>query len=31
VFGFVVVAGLLFWGIDAFLAWATRHLLGTGT
>ena len=28
--GFVVIFGLFFWGIDAFLAWATRHLLGTG-
>ncbi len=28
--GFVVAFGLFFWGIDAFLAWATRHLLGTG-
>jgi len=27
---FVVAFGLFFWGIDAFLAWATRHLLGTG-
>ena len=27
---FVLVLGLFFWGVDAFLAWATRHLLGTG-
>jgi len=25
------VLGLFFWGVDAFLAFATRHLLGTGT
>jgi len=31
VFVFVVVLGLFFWGVDAFLAFATRHLLGTGT
>ncbi len=31
VFGFVVIMGLFFWGIDALLAWSTRSLLGTGT
>ncbi len=31
VFGFVVIMGLFFWGIDALLAWTTRSLLGTGT
>ena len=31
VFVFVVVLGLFFWGVDAFLAYGTRHLLGTGT
>lgn len=31
VFVFVVILGLFFWGVDAFLAFATRHLLGTGT
>ena len=30
VFVFVVALGLFFWGVDAFLGWATRHLLGTG-
>ncbi len=30
VFVFVVVLGIFFWGVDAFFAWATRHLLGTG-
>ena len=27
---FVVVLGVFFWLIDMFLAWGTRHLLGTG-
>jgi preprotein translocase subunit SecE len=27
---FVGVAGLFFWVVDWVLAWATRHLLGTG-
>ncbi len=31
VFVFVVVLGLFFWGVDALLAYGTRHLLGTGT
>ncbi len=31
VFVFVVILGLFFWGVDAFFAWATRHLLGTGS
>jgi preprotein translocase subunit SecE len=31
VFGFVVIMGLFFWGIDALLALITRSLLGTGT
>ena len=31
VFGFVVIMGLFFWGIDAVLAWITRSVLGTGT
>jgi preprotein translocase subunit SecE len=31
VFVFVVILGLFFWGVDAFLAWTTRHLLGTGS
>jgi preprotein translocase subunit SecE len=31
VFGFVLIMGLFFWGIDALLAWITRALLGTGT
>lgn len=31
VFGFVLIMGLFFWGIDALLAWITRSLLGTGT
>jgi preprotein translocase subunit SecE len=30
VFGFVVVAGLFFWVIDLFLAWATKILTGQG-
>jgi len=31
VFVFVVLLGLFFWVIDWLLAFATRHLLGTGT
>jgi preprotein translocase subunit SecE len=31
VFGFVFVAGLFFWGLDVFLAWATKWLTGQGT
>jgi len=30
VFIFAVVAGLAFWLLDLFLAWATRHLTGQG-
>jgi preprotein translocase subunit SecE len=30
VLGFVVVAGLFFWLLDALLAWATRYLTGQG-
>jgi preprotein translocase subunit SecE len=30
VFGFVVIAGLFFWGLDVFLSWATRLLTGQG-
>jgi preprotein translocase subunit SecE len=30
VFGFAVVAGLFFWALDLFLAWATRLLTGQG-
>ena len=30
VFGFAIVAGLGFWLLDLFLAWATRHLTGQG-
>jgi preprotein translocase subunit SecE len=30
VFGFVVVAGLFFWGLDWVLALATRYLTGQG-
>jgi preprotein translocase subunit SecE len=30
VLGFVVVAGLFFWLLDALLAWATRFLTGQG-
>jgi len=30
VFGFVVIAGLFFWLLDAVLAWATRYLTGQG-
>jgi preprotein translocase subunit SecE len=28
VFGFVLIMGLFFWGIDAILAWLTRLVLG---
>jgi preprotein translocase subunit SecE len=31
VFGFVLIMGLFFWGIDALLAWITRAVLGTDT
>jgi preprotein translocase subunit SecE len=31
VFVFVIVAGLFFWGLDVFLAWATKWLTGQGT
>ena len=30
VFGFVVIMGVFFWGVDALLAWITRALLGGG-
>jgi preprotein translocase subunit SecE len=30
VFAFVFALGLFFWVVDWFLAWGTRHLLGTG-
>jgi preprotein translocase subunit SecE len=30
VFVFAVVAGVFFWLLDLFLAWATRHLTGQG-
>ena len=30
VFGFVIIAGLFFWGVDLILAWATRALTGQG-
>jgi preprotein translocase subunit SecE len=30
VFGFVVIAGLFFWVLDLFLAWATKLLTGQG-
>jgi preprotein translocase subunit SecE len=30
VFGFVIIAGLFFWGLDVFLSWATRLLSGQG-
>jgi preprotein translocase subunit SecE len=30
VFGFAVIAGVFFWLLDLFLAWATRHLTGQG-
>ena len=31
VLGFVLVAGLFFWGLDVVLAWATRALTGQGS
>jgi preprotein translocase subunit SecE len=31
VFGFVLIMGLFFWGIDALLAWFTRAVLETDT
>ena len=30
VFGFAIIAGLLFWTLDLFLAWATKLLTGQG-
>jgi preprotein translocase subunit SecE len=30
VFGFVIIAGVFFWVLDLFLAWATRLLTGQG-
>jgi preprotein translocase subunit SecE len=30
VFGFVIISGLFFWGLDVVLAWATRALTGQG-
>ena len=30
VFAFAIVAGVGFWLLDLFLAWATRHLTGQG-
>ena len=30
VFGFAIIAGLMFWLLDLFLAWATRMLTGQG-
>jgi preprotein translocase subunit SecE len=30
VFGFVIIAGLFFWGLDVFLSWATKLLTGQG-
>jgi preprotein translocase subunit SecE len=30
VFVFAVIAGVFFWVLDLFLAWATRHLTGQG-
>jgi preprotein translocase subunit SecE len=30
VFVFVIVVGFFFWGLDLFLAWATRFLTGQG-
>jgi len=30
VFIFVITAGVFFWLLDVFLAWATRHLTGQG-
>jgi preprotein translocase subunit SecE len=31
VFGFVIIAGLFFWVVDLVLAWATRHITGSGS
>ena len=31
VFGFVIIAGIFFWGVDLVLAWATKFLTGTGS
>ena len=31
VLGFVLIAGLFFWGLDVVLAWATRALTGQGS
>jgi len=28
VFGFVIIAGLFFYGLDAFLSWITKLLTG---
>jgi preprotein translocase subunit SecE len=30
VFGFVIIAGLFFYGLDLFLSWATKLLTGQG-
>jgi preprotein translocase subunit SecE len=30
VFMFVILAGVFFWALDVFLAWATRYLTGQG-
>src|SRR5689334_17939211 len=30
VFGFAIIAGLMFWLLDLFLAWATKLLTGQG-
>lgn len=30
VFGFVIIFGLFFWGLDLVLAWATKTLTGQG-
>jgi preprotein translocase subunit SecE len=30
VFAFAIIAGVFFWLLDLFLAWATRHLTGQG-
>jgi preprotein translocase subunit SecE len=31
VFGFVIIFGLFFWGLDLVLAWATKTLTGQGS
>jgi preprotein translocase subunit SecE len=31
VFGFVIIAGVFFWIVDLVLAWATRHITGSGS